>query len=341
MNYERNITELKNDIRSVCSKAYLTSFLNKQNIVYITWEHLSDKMLNWNSKNNSLSPEILDFLSHLESDSIIFDKDGTSSIDYVLQNTNSVAQSFTEPDFLLNSPDSSIEDVKEYLHSNILSLNDCGHIQLETIKKNINPVVYSTVITELKLQDRYPDYHKHLHLLYGILLHITNVIKREAGTVPVSVNLETDTAVSKKLMPEEFKVVCQILKSLSRIYNITFHSQEIDFIASYFSILNQWSTHISPGILLICHGNSTAADMVSCAREKMKGDYALDFINFSPDMTLEDCLSLACVKAKELNHGAGVLFLCDLEPLQRSGNIFRTKQIFRSVSSHRSHCRFF
>lgn len=325
MNYERNITELKNDIRSVCSKAYLTSFLNKQNIVYITWEHLSDKMLNWNSKNNSLSPEILDFLSHLESDSIIFDKDGTSSIDYVLQNTNSVAQSFTEPDFLLNSPDSSIEDVKEYLHSNILSLNDCGHIQLETIKKNINPVVYSTVITELKLQDRYPDYHKHLHLLYGILLHITNVIKREAGTVPVSVNLETDTAVSKKLMPEEFKVVCQILKSLSRIYNITFHSQEIDFIASYFSILNQWSTHISPGILLICHGNSTAADMVSCAREKMKGDYALDFINFSPDMTLEDCLSLACVKAKELNHGAGVLFLCDLEPLTTIGEYIQNE----------------
>ena len=123
-------------------------------------------------------------------------------------------------------------------------------------------------------------------------------------------------------MPEEFKVVCQILKSLSRIYNITFHSQEIDFIASYFSILNQWSTHISPGILLICHGNSTAADMVSCAREKMKGDYALDFINFSPDMTLEDCLSLACVKAKELNHGAGVLFLCDLEPLTTIGGIY-------------------
>lgn len=73
----------------------------------------------------------------------------------------------------------------------------------------------------------------------------------------------------------------------------------------------------------------------------MKGDYALDFINFSPDMTLEDCLSLACVKAKELNHGAGVLFYAIWNHLQRSGNIFRTKQIFRSVSSHRSHCRFF
>lgn len=319
MDYERNITELKNDVRNVCSNAYLSSFLNKQNIVYITWEHLSEKMLHWNSKNNSLSPEILEFLSHLESDSIIFDKDGTSSVDYLLQNTNSATQPFTEPDFLLNSPPPSIEDVKEYLHSNLLSLNDCGHIQLETIKKNINPVVYSTVIAELKLHDRYTDYRKHMHLLYGILLHITNVIKRETGSVPVSVNLETDTAVSKKLMPEEFKAVCQILKSLSRIYNITFHSQEIDFIASYFSILNQWSSHISPGILLICHGNSTASDMISCVKEKIKGDYALDAINFSSDMTMEACLHLACEKTKALNHGAGVLFLCDLEPLTTIG----------------------
>lgn len=81
-------------------------------------------------------------------------------------------------------------------------------------------------------------------------------------------------------------------------------------------------------MLLICHGESIATQMAQIARRMVKGNYALDVIDFPSQMQLNDVLELACLKVCELNQGAGVLIACDMEPLTSiAGYVHRQTRI--------------
>ena len=208
--------------------------------------------------------------------------------------------------------------------------------QLFALKKNINPVIYEVVYKKISERVKFNSLNKNYHLLYGILLHITNQINLMTNDTQSTKHIIEDKKSHTSLIyPDEYSLASDIYEEISKIYNFTPLNREIDFLASYIFIINQWANNVNVGVLLIMHGESIATQMVDYIRQTMDGEYYIDAINFNSEMQLNDCLELSCLKCSELNRGAGVVILCDFEPLTSVGEYVHqeTRILTKTISN--------
>ena len=318
--YPNNISDMRNEIQIACSKAYLSNSNLNQNTIYITYQSLSLEMLKLTEEASNMSSSIISLLSCIPTDYLQFNEDGSSPSMQIFQkaptmfNNHRISQFIEE--FNINVDD--LDDIENYVSENIAVLKNCPEAQLQGLRKAINPYVLQ--ITLLKLQERTRNnlLQNNSQLLYGILLHITNYLKRIQND-----DVETDKSnqsVTEMVYHDEFLIAKDIYNTLGKTYGFIPSNREIDFLATYLAIANQWANHTNVAILVICHGNSIASELVNYVKNSIKGNYIIDSINYTPTMQINDCLELACIKATNINNGAGVLVVCDNEPLTSIGD---------------------
>ena len=197
-------------------------------------------------------------------------------------------------------------------------------------------MIYEVVYKKISERVKFNSLNKNYHLLYGILLHITNQINLMTNDTQSTKHIIEDKKSHTSLIyPDEYSLASDIYEEISKIYNFTPLNREIDFLASYIFIINQWANNVNVGVLLIMHGESIATQMVDYIRQTMDGEYYIDAINFNSEMQLNDCLELSCLKCSELNRGAGVVILCDFEPLTSVGEYVHqeTRILTKTISN--------
>ena len=319
--YPNNIIEMSNEIQIACSKAYFSSNNSNLSTVYVTYQDISIRLLSLNEKNMSLNSTIHNLLCCISSDYLEFNADGSSSSASIFYNAPSVYSEHRFNQFLneFSYDVSNIENMDTYIFDNISVLKNCPEPQLQAMKKNINPLVYEIVYQKINEQIRFNNLTKNFQLLFGILLHITNYISRQDKNSSESVIKEEYKSYTRTLYPEEYQLAKNIYDALSHVYSFSPQGKEIDFLASYLFIINQWANNVNVGVLLIMHGESIASQIVEYIKNTVEGQYYIDALNFNSEMQLNDCLELACIKCTDLNKGAGVVILCDMEPLTSIG----------------------
>ena len=317
--YVNNVVQMRNEIQISCSKAYLETANPRQKAVYVSYQSLSLAMRSQSEDMLDLNATILSLLSCIPNDYLQFDPDGTSSAMTVFRHA---PEMFTEhrmrqfvDEFNINVND--LDDIDDYVRENISVLKDCPAPQLEAIRQNINPYVYQVTMQQLSQRRSFAGLRANVQLLYGILLHMTNYLSRiEHGGEQ---STDAQVSVTREIYHEEYLCAREIYQTFGSIYDFSPSQREIDFLASYLAISNQWIDHVNVAVLLICHGERVASEMAQIARRMVAGTYYLDVIDFSASMQLNDLLELACLKVTELNQGAGVLIACDMEPLTTVG----------------------
>ena len=314
MKYTKNIMQLTNEVKSACSRAYLDSLDNHYKTVYVHLHNMSRELLSYLDEDRQRDM-VRHILAEMPDQYVEMDENGGSkyldSFKTVPSLTSAGSQKILES--RLGADIESIDNIYQTVVSNISGLSNCKGMELHALKRSIYPIVFQIVIAELQKRGKYEESKKHLHLLYGILLHITNFLKRtDIHTAP---DKKEPPAASKDSFPEEYQMAVAIMENLSQIYSCYFSNREIDYLASYFAIFSNWTTTVNLGLLVICHGETIASDMVSYALKTIHDDYIIDYINFSSAMSLNDCLELAVEKARQLNRGSGVLIFTDMEPL--------------------------
>ncbi len=315
MKYENNIAQMRNEIKIACSRAFLDTIPSQFKTVYVSYQHLSHDLLSFNENNSELKPKITTMLSSIPNDYLVFDEMGKSNGANYFKNAPSVFSDLRISQFVneFNVDIESLDNLEDYVSENISCLKNCEETQLHALKRNIHPMVFQIVVSTLQQRQRYSLLLNNTHLLYGILLHITNLIKRFDNQI-MNVN-SNRVSVTEAIYHQEYLDAKEIYQSFNSLYNLPMDSKEIDFLASYLAIVNQWVNETNVALLVICHGETIASQMVDFVRESVKGTYYLDGIDFKNNLQLNDCLELACIKATELNQGAGVLVMCDMAPL--------------------------
>ncbi|MEG0289863.1 MAG: sigma 54-interacting transcriptional regulator [Erysipelotrichaceae bacterium] len=316
MKYEDNITQLKNEIRLACSKAYLSSLKSKTHTLHLSFHDLSQEMLAYNNNSSQAKVSIINLISSYANEYFLFNKDGESDSITHFKEAPKKFSSLRLNQFVdeFNVDIESLDNIEDYARENILCLKTCGEAQLNALKNNIHPFVFQSVMSILLKHPQFKAVQYNIHLLYGILLHITNLLKR----VELS-NSKEDipyvASITQQIYSTEYEISKEIFNSFKDLYQIKFSNKEIDFLASYLAIVNQYTNKISVPILVICHGDSTASDMVNYVRTAIPGDYELEALNFKNDMQLNDLLELACIKAIKFAKGSSILIMCDMQPL--------------------------
>lgn len=319
MEYKNNITQLRHEIKIACSRAFLDMEQNPYSTtVYLNFHHLSQTMLAFGHNNSHLKPEIISMLSPIESNFLSFGKNEPFNINTLLEPRSQYFFKVKIHEFIdtLNLDIDTIDDIESYSNEIINSLKKYEKFELQALKSNINPIVYQVVITHLLHFPKYKPLLGHEHLLYGILLRITHVLKRYE-------NYENDSApfLIKERYPEEFSVAINIFNYFNSIYNLRIKNKEIDLLACYLAVSYTQITQTNISILVICHGDCIASQMVDFVKSSIPQKVEIDAINFKDTCSLEEVLDLACSKAKDLNQGVGVLLCCDMEPLTSLSDI--------------------
>lgn len=313
--YEKNIIQLAGEVKSACSRAYLDSLTNRYQTVYIHIYHLSRELLAFQGCSSEQKDNIRHILEDVPDNYIELDSNGTSKYMEYRHSSQTIPSSESQRLLAqrLEMDIDSIENIYQSVVDHISNLSSFTDTELYKIKRDIYPIVLQIVVAQLQKRGRFEDSRKHIHLLYGILLHITNFLKRSQASDQSS---ESDIpAASRDIFPDEYQMASEIMESLAQIYGCCFSGREVDYLASYFAVFANWISTVNLGLLVICHGESIASDLVSQAMKTIYGDYIIDYINYSSSMCLEDCLKLAAAKARKLNRGSGILILTDMEPL--------------------------
>ena len=333
--YPNNISDLRNEIQIACSKAFLNTSVKKNSSIYLTYQCLSLNMLNNSQESSTNNARIISLLSCIPTNYLQFNSDGTSTASEIFSNAPSVFKDHRISQFIdeFKIDINDLDNIESYVNENINVLKDCPDAQLQGLRNAINPYVMQVTLRKLQERKKYKLLKNEYQLLYGILLHITNYLKR----IPYSQKSQemNETSITDKIYPEEYSLANDIYTSFGQTYSFSPSPREIDFLASYLAIANQWAKRTTVSILVICHGNSIATQLVNYVKSSIKGNYSIDAINYDENMQLNDCLELACLKASTLNKGVGVLIACDMEPLTSIGDhVFRQTGIpSRTISN--------
>jgi len=309
LEYDNQLLQLSNLVKTVCARALMDCGENHYQTVTVRLEHLPEHLLD-SVKTGAGEEALRHVTAQLPDQYVELNRQGIAR--YIQDENMSDPAEEERVQELLNLAlrDQPIDDLYHTAAANIACLAQMRGGELETVRGNIFPIVLQVVTSQLYKCGKLERYREHLHLLYGVLLHISNALKRNAA-LPA---LEPEAA-SKESLPEEYELAKGILDSLGQIYGQKFSNREIDYLASYLAIFSNWINTVNTGILVVCHGEGTASGLVSYALRTIREDYVIDAVNYSASMSLLDCMKEVARKARHLDHGSGVLIVTDMEPL--------------------------
>ncbi|MPM33252.1 hypothetical protein SDC9_79821 [bioreactor metagenome] len=328
--YKENLTELHNEVRQVCSKAFLDACNSSLNILAIGFQHLSVEMSSL-TNDSPLKLTISRILSALPNDYLLIDEKGNSSAidyfrdaskDYGLARINNFICEF-------NTDIETIDNIQDYVTENLSILTNCGNTQLNALKNSINPITYQLFLKAITDKTTLNNFNQYPTLFYGSLIHVSNLIKR-IENYSYSTGSGNDQPYTKNIYANEYQDAEGIIRSIENLYHCQISSREIDFITLYFAIANQCANKSAPSIILLSHGPDIAKTMEIFIKKEFPSEVKIIGIDYQPEMQFNDLLEITAIRAHELDNGAGILIIADFEPLLSVSDYLRINENIKS-----------
>lgn len=313
-----NIGQLKSDIQVICAKGFLDSMTCKKDRVEIGVAQLNDTLREGLFKVKDNRTSMIKDFDILSRDTIVIDgmnEGETENSDNSLKNKYNV-------DFysIIKERWKELEDrgyseieIKQFLEETIKSYSD------NMIKKytyNTEDTFYNNIVNSALLK----IVEKNIALLYCgedvkkdrmllvLALHIQHLIER----IKIGNCLKhPEKELVKKEREKEFYIAENILKETEKLYEVTIPEDEVCYLATFIYLLYKKSGNNRVGILVIMHGESTAASMAGVANKLLNVDRA-KFIDMPLDEKIQDVFKRSVDVVKEIDEGKGVLILGDM-----------------------------
>lgn len=313
--YKDNIPEMRAEVKQACSRSYMHT--NKDsNTVTINFQNLSVDLLSSLNTLDQTSSAIQNILAMIESDHIVFESNGKCEVRSSLQNKFAQSNSIRLDQFMnkLDSDVAVMNNTDDFITENISCISNCGNAQLNKIKSTINPLVQQIFLESIRDSFYYQLYQNNPRLLYGMLLHVSNLLNRLMNN-----NEPTHTGnlgSTSQLFPETHALATKISDSLMDTFKVTIPSYEIDFISMYLSVAAQWNKSECVPLLLICRGDSIATQLKHIVMKMHDDSLIIDAIDYREDIQLNDLLELITIRCNSLDKGFGIIIMTDIEPVK-------------------------
>lgn len=127
-----------------------------------------------------------------------------------------------------------------------------------------------------------------------------------------TVAAETDPIANS--YPNEYAVAERIRQAVQTTFDVRLNLRESRYMTLYLYLSAQWLESSRAGLILACQGTHTAEEMASYANQVL-GSSRVRWIRHSGYEALEQTLERIASLVREIDQGAGVILLSDLEPL--------------------------
>lgn len=310
-----NIGQLRSEIKLLCANAFLQYLQNNQ-AIYVGYQMLNkdirNVLFNYVKMDKSIT-RYLDMFSEdisilpQENPEIMSDEVENDIYDIILRKLKNLKEEGVTientTDVLKNEIDTYLSSVNKYFantHSKITNLYKL--VPKEVIDTTMQLIEYA----RNKLQVNFKNY-----FLFGLSMHIQALIKRVDKKV---IDDDQHLYRIRTEHPEEFRVADKMVEMLSDKFGLIVPESEKGFLALllYHSRVEADSSKI--GMIIICHGDSTATSMANTCNALLNTDLvkAIDMpLNQSIDETYGKLKSMALA----INKGKGIILLVDMGSL--------------------------
>lgn len=310
-----NIGQLRSEIKLLCANAFLQYLQNNQ-AIYVGYQMLNKDirniLFNYVKMDKSIT-RYLDMFSEdisilpQENPEIMSDEVENDIYDIILSKLKNLKEEGVTientTDVLKNEIDTYLSSVNKYFantHSKITNLYKL--VPKEVIDTTMQLIEYA----RNKLQVNFKNY-----FLFGLSMHIQALIKRVDKKV---IDDDQHLYRIRTEHPEEFRVADKMVEMLSDKFGLIVPESEKGFLALllYHSRVEADSSKI--GMIIICHGDSTATSMANTCNALLNTDLvkAIDMpLNQSIDETYGKLKSMALA----INKGKGIILLVDMGSL--------------------------
>lgn len=307
-----NIGEMKSTVKIITSQAYLEfSAENKPSrVMEITYQHLPVSITQSLSGQEAVIAEIVELFSSSRQEYVMFTPGLKTPHFAATPKEKSPVDAFTDK-AIRSDVTFELDDVGSYISHCVSRLGSGGDAQFNALRQMVPTEVYDALLQTLSGFAEYRCMIQNPSLIYGFLLHVFNVIKRVQNQFDIRYHPVENIKITN---PKEYAVAEAIKHRLYEAIGVMLPEQELGFIAMYLYLATKWSEASKVALLAVFHGAHVAEAMAEYVNA-VCGCNRVNWINFTPQMTYEMLLQNVVQRARELNQGAGVLLLTDMEPL--------------------------
>lgn len=320
-----NIGQLSSEIKLVCAKAFFQHLQNNEAL------NIEFKMLNEEIKGNlfnlTIPPDVKNFLSMFTENLIIhpfssFDKNEilTSNIDDEEDLYDCINQKMEE----LRSKGLDSNEIERHINSEldnhfntVINKFSSDNLNIRKLYNIIPKELVDSSASLIQLAQNRLNTKFNNKFFFGFTFHIYSLLKRLEENKPIK---NPNLAIIRRQYKEEFKVASELVKMLSDKFSISIPEDEKGFLSILLANNKSGSnpTDNTIGIVMVCHGDSTATSMGNVANKLLNVEHII-----SVDMPLSAKIPETYEKVKlavlNSNTGKGVLLLVDMGSLSGFG----------------------
>jgi len=317
--------QLLNEVKLICSNAFMDSMADN-NSVSVGFRHFLRETPEPDPIDLSLKEKISRVLSLIPSKYLVFLQDGSSSAIQFLKSPPQIYESmFSFPDLELFQPDfDSIKDDVQYVHRMISSLKKVDPELLSSFWSAIPPYFLQSVLDVLRKYESLKKLMNDRTLLIGLLLPMIwlSLSPKSRQNKPGSRSRHSGIKETTK----EYGICTEIANIFEQFYGFSLSQRQILFFSHYLEEAIRTAEQGIVSILILCHGESTATDMANYIKNSFENKIAVEGVNFSRDMNIEEFLAKSVKAASEICSSAGILIAADMPPLA-SASSYISKRI--------------
>lgn len=321
-----NIGQLSSEIKLLCAKSFFQHLHIEQEL------NIDFKMLNKEIKehifsDNNITSKIKAFLNMFTQDLVInpyasfhnksyiddlntdVSTDIYDSINQKLEELKNKGLSREEIDIEMNTElENHFNSVINKFNPNDINIRNLYNV----IPKDIVDISIDLInVSQRKLNTRFNN-----KFFFGFTFHIYSLLKRLSENKPIR---NPNMAIIKRQYKDEFKVSSKLIKILSDKFGILVPEDEKGFLSVLLANnIPHSDTSASIGIILVCHGFSTASSMADVANKLLNVEY-VKAIDMPIDAKISETYEKVKMAVTAVNKGSGVLLLVDMGSLSDFG----------------------
>lgn len=311
-----NIGQLRSEIKLLCANAFLQHLQNNQ-AIYIGYQMLNKEIRDVLLNYLKIDKAITSYLDMFSEDIIILPNSNNGITTYEIENdiyeiiTNKLDKLKQKGVAIENITDVLKTDIDNYISSISKHFNNTNP-NLNNLYKLVPKEVVSATMQFIEYAREQLQVNFNNHFLFSLSLHIQELLKRiEENNVSSNPHLFK----IKKEHPEEFEVANKLVKKISDKFGVIVPESEKGFLALLlFHSRVELSDNNKIGIIIICHGESTATSIANTCNTLLNTDMmkAIDMpLSQSIDETYKKLKSMALA----INRGKGIIILADMGSL--------------------------
>ncbi len=308
-----NIGEMKSTVKIICSQAYLefSSESRHSRVMEITYRHLPPEIAGAFLDQSRSYVEIVELFSQSSQEYVVFTPGVKTPFFHVEEVEQELSKDvFTDKD-IRSDISFEVDDVENYISHCVNCLQSGSDAQINALKETVPPNVCDTLFRYLAGCPEYLCVVQNSSLFYGLLLHVFNVIKCIQNHFEIQYHPSESVRITN---PKEYTAAEDLRRNIHRVTGIMLPDRELSFMAMYLSLASRWPQASRVALIAVFHGDHVAESMAEYVNS-VCGCNRVSWINFTPQTSYEALLQCVVQRAQELNQGAGVLLLTDMEPL--------------------------